>query len=199
MVPTDRELMLAVREGDVERFGVLFDRHHQRLYEFFYRLGGNAASSEDLVQEVFLRMLKYRHTFRADSEFRGWMYHIARTARIDRFRSQREETPLLESDLENVRGAGLPAPGDRIEEMERAELLQRALWRLPEDKRELLILARFQELKYEQIGSLLGIGVGTVKVRVHRAMVELREIIRKISDESTKCIVKKPGKLLRTS
>jgi len=48
MMPTDRELMLAVRDGDVERFGVLFDRYHQRLYEFFYRLGSNAASSQDL-------------------------------------------------------------------------------------------------------------------------------------------------------
>jgi RNA polymerase sigma-70 factor (ECF subfamily) len=199
MVPTDTELMLAVREGDVERFGVLFDRHHQRIYEFFYRLGGNAALSEDLVQEVFLRMLKYRHTFRADSEFRGWMYHIARTVRIDRFRSQREETPLLEGDVENARARAVPGPDDRIEEMERAELLQRALLRLPEDKRELLILARFQELKYEQIGSLLNIDAGAVKVRVHRAMTELREIVQKMSDERSKCIVKKPGKLLRTS
>ena len=81
--------MLAVRDGDVERFGVLFDRYHQRLYEFFYRLGSNAASSQDLVQEVFLRMLRYRKTFRADSEFRGWMYHIARTVRIDRFKALR--------------------------------------------------------------------------------------------------------------
>jgi RNA polymerase sigma-70 factor, ECF subfamily len=199
MVPTDTELMLAVREGDVERFGVLFDRHHQRIYEFFYRLGGNAAVSEDLVQEVFLRMLKYRHTFRADSEFRGWMYHIARTVRIDRFRSQREETPLLEGDVENARGRSVPGPDDSIEEMERAELLQRALLRLPEDKRELLILARFQELKYEQIGSLLNIDAGAVKVRVHRAMTELREIVQKLSDERSKCNVKKPGKLLRTS
>jgi RNA polymerase sigma-70 factor (ECF subfamily) len=199
MVPTDKELMLAVREGDVERFGVLFDRYYQRLYEFFYRLGGTAALSEDLVQEVFLRMLKYRHTFRPDSEFRGWMYHIARTVRIDRFRSQPEETQLLETDVESFRVRGVPTPDGRIEEMERAELLQRALLQLPEDKRELLILARFQELKYEQIGSLLAVDAGTVKVRVHRAIAELREIIRKMSDERTKCVVKKPGKLLRTS
>jgi len=192
--------MLAVRDGDVEQFGVLFDRYHQRLYEFFYRLGGNAALSEDLVQEVFLRMLKYRRTFRADSEFRGWMYHIARTVRIDRLRAQREETPLAEGDAEkSSSSAGAPTPDDHIEEMERAKLLQRALLRLPEDKRELLILARFQELKYEQIGSLLDIDAGAVKVRVHRALTELREIVRKMSDERTKCIVKKPGKLLRTS
>jgi len=82
MEPTDNELMLAVREGDIEPFGTLFDRYRQRLFEFFYRLSGDAASSEDLVQEVFLRMFRYRHTFGMDSEFRAWMYHIARTARV---------------------------------------------------------------------------------------------------------------------
>jgi len=199
MEPTDRELMLAVRDGDVDQFGVLFDRYHQRLYEFFYRLAGNAALSEDLVQDVFLRMLKYRHTFRRDSEFRGWMYHIARTVRIDRFRTHREETPLTEGEAENTRGAGTRALDGYMEEMERAELLQRALLRLPEDKRELLVLARFQELKYEQIGSLLAIDVGAVKVRVHRAMSELREIVQKMSSERTKWNVKKPVKLSRTS
>jgi RNA polymerase sigma-70 factor (ECF subfamily) len=191
--------MLAVRDGDVELFGVLFDRYHQRLYEFFFRLGSTPASSEDLVQEVFLRMLKYRKTFRPDSEFRGWMYRIARTVRIDRFKSQREETPLSAGDTEGAHSPGPPAPDSYIEARERSQLLERALRRLPEDKRELLILARFQELKYEQIASLLDIDVGAVKVRVHRAMTELREIVQKISDERSKCIVTKPGKLLRTN
>jgi len=199
MMPTDRELMLAVRDGDVEQVGVLFDRYHQRLYEFFYRLGSNAASSQDLVQEVFLRMLKYRKTFRADSEFRGWMYHIARTVRIDRFKALRQETPLRAGDAEGTIHAGHPTPDGHIEARERAELLQDALLRLPEDKRELLILARFQELKYEQIATLLAVDVGAVKVRVHRAMNELREIVQKMSDERSKCIVKKPAKLSRTN
>jgi RNA polymerase sigma factor (sigma-70 family) len=199
MESTDRALMLAVRDGDVELFGVLFDRYHQRLYEFFYRLGSSAASSEDLVQEVFLRMLKYRKTFRADSEFRGWMYRIARTVRIDRFKSQRDETPLTEGNPDGAGQSGSPAPDGYIEARERAELLERALLRLSEDKREILILARFQELKYEQIASLLDIEVGTVKTRVHRAMIELRGIVREISDERSKCIVTKPGKLLRTN
>src|SRR5678815_1950363 len=88
---TDNDLMLAVKRGKPECFGVLFDRHQRRLFEFFYRLSGDAASSEDLVQEVFLRMLKYRNTFREDSNFRPWMYHIARTARVDRFNAERDK------------------------------------------------------------------------------------------------------------
>ncbi|HET9943615.1 MAG TPA: sigma-70 family RNA polymerase sigma factor [Terriglobia bacterium] len=189
--------MLAVKDGDVEPFAVLFDRYHQRLYEFFYRLGSSAALSEDLVQEVFLRMLKYRNTFRADSEFRGWMYHIARTVRIDRFRAQRQEVGI-ETEAIGVQ-SGEVSPDGYVQERERAELLRQALLRLPEDRRELLILARFQELKYEQIGLLLGIDAGAVKVRVHRAMAELREIVREMSEERSKCTVKKPGNLLRTN
>src|SRR5215510_448956 len=94
MEPTDKELMLAVKDGDAQPFAVLFDRYHQRLFDFFYRLSGDTSSSEDLVQDVFLRMLKYRHTFRIDSEFRAWMYRIARSARIDRFRRQKNESFL---------------------------------------------------------------------------------------------------------
>ena len=196
MDQTDNDLMLAAKNGDAERFGILFDRYHQRLFEFFYRLGSDTASSQDLVQEVFLRMLKYRNTFRPDSEFRAWMYGIARTVRIDRFRSQRVETSLTSDDVavSGARKDSSDSPFHHVEYQERAALLHRALLRLPEEKRELLILARYQELQYEQIGTLLGVDVGIVKVRIHRAMVQLRETLRKMSVESATCVVKKPGK-----
>jgi len=194
MEATDNDLMLAVRYGDLDQFGVLFDRHHQRLFDFFYRLSGDSASSEDLVQDVFLRMFRYRKTFDTSSEFRGWMYHIARTARVDRFRSEKKD-PLLKHD-----GTEKPASPLRVVESdERSALLQRALLQLPPDKRELLILARFEEMKYEQIASLLNVEVGTVKVRVHRAIAELREIFLRISGEKPKCAVKKSEKILRTT
>ena len=196
MDQTDNELMLAAKGGDAERFGLLFDRYHQRLFDFFYRLGSDAASSEDLVQEVFLRMLKYRNTFRPDSEFRAWMYGIARTVRIDRFRSRKAVTSLNgdEHSLGDFREDLSGGPFHHVEYLERATLLQRALLRLPDDKRELLILARYQELKYEQIGTLLGVDVGIVKVRVHRAMLELRETLRQMTGESASCVVKKSEK-----
>ena len=179
--------MLAVRKGDVEQFGRLFDRYHQRLFEFFYRLTGDPTSSEDLVQDVFLRMLKYRRGFGPESEFRPWMYQIARRARIDRFNSRWGEAVLPQDGVENVQS--LPCrdrPDQLLEQSEQAVFLQRALLQLPEDKREILVLARFQEMKYEQIAALLNLEVGTVKVRVHRAIVELREILTKMSGEQTK-------------
>jgi RNA polymerase sigma-70 factor (ECF subfamily) len=195
MEPTDNNLMLAVKSGDAARIAILFDRYHRRLFEFFYRLSGDSASSEDLVQEVFLRMLKYRSSFRTDSQFRPWMYQIARSVRIDRFNASREiREESLSDSAATVLRSGSSGPLQHLVNMERSSLLQRALLELPDEKRELLILARFQELRYEEIGSLLDVETGTVKVRVHRAMLELREILQRMTGEAKPCVVKKSGK-----
>jgi RNA polymerase sigma-70 factor (ECF subfamily) len=190
--------MLAVRNGDAEKFGMLFDRYHQSLFSFFYRLSGDAASSEDLVQDVFLRMLKYRRSFRPDSQFRPWMYQIARAARIDRFRKHRSETLLHDEETLTGQFRG-PRPDEQLEETERMLLLQKALLQLPDDKRELLVLARFLDLDYGEIAALLQVEAGTVKVRVHRAMNELRTIVQRISGEQTACNVTKPDPILPTT
>jgi RNA polymerase sigma factor (sigma-70 family) len=193
MEPSDKDLMLMVSAGDLQRFGTLFERYHQKLFEYFYRLSGDSASSYDLVQEVFLRMLKYRETFRPQSEFRAWMYQIARTARIDRFRNEKRSSGIHEERSQHY------GPDRVVEQEERLDLLHRALLELPEDKREILILARFQEMKYEQIATLLDIEVGAVKVRVHRAIVDLRELYVRISGGKPKCDVSKSRKTLRTT
>jgi len=176
---TDRDLMLEAAKGNIETFGVLFDRYHQRLFEFFYRLSGDVPTSQDLVQDVFLRMIRYRRTFGEQSEFRPWMYRIARTVRIDRFKKRLVATSLSERTAEPQ--AHVSAPERVLEQSEESALLQRALLQLPEAKREILVLARFQELKYEQIASLLNVDVGVVKVRVHRATMELRDIVLKMT------------------
>ena len=89
----DEEIMLQVRNGAGEILGVLFDRYQMPLFNFYTRLTANRAVSEDLVQEVFLRILKYRHTYTPGNSFRTWMYQIARNARADHLRKQRPQTP----------------------------------------------------------------------------------------------------------
>jgi len=126
--------------------------------------------SEDLVQEVFLRILRYRQTYRPGTTFRTWMYQIARNTRIDQVRKVRPESPLAIEPSAPTRAS------DSAERHQEAQLLQRALMQLPEDKREVLILSRFQELKYDEIARLLGCETGAVKVRVHRALQQLREV-----------------------
>src|SRR5262245_47197861 len=82
---TDESLMLAVKRGDVDKLGMLYRRYHARLFSLFCHLNGNSASSEDLVQEVFFRILKYRGTYREDSRFLQWIYQIARNVRFQGF------------------------------------------------------------------------------------------------------------------
>src|SRR5262249_26470536 len=186
MQPTDERLMLAVREGDVRKLGVLFDRHHQTLFGFFCRLTGNRTISEDLVQEVFVRILKYRKSFRDDSRFNTWMFQIARNARTDFFRKHTMEP--LQSDFDVVDGDLFP--NQKLEREQESARLNQALLRLPADKRELLVMARYQELRYDEIAELLNVDVGTVKTRVHRAIKLLREIFNKLSGEKNKCTTK---------
>ena len=83
---TDNELMSKVKGGDLEHLGVLFERYQTLLFSTFMAQIGNRASSEDLVQEVFMRILKYRETFRNDNEFSTWMYTIAKNALLNVFR-----------------------------------------------------------------------------------------------------------------
>ncbi|HET9131995.1 MAG TPA: RNA polymerase sigma factor, partial [Terriglobia bacterium] len=93
---TDIELMLAVRDGVVSTLGILFERYHERLYNFFVRHTNRRDASEDLVQDVFFRMLKYRHTYRGDAPFTVWMYQLARNASADYFKKWRQEMPMAE-------------------------------------------------------------------------------------------------------
>ncbi len=168
----DGELMERVREGDLALAGELFERHSKRLYHYFLRATGARAAAEDLVQEVFVRLLKYRHTFRDGAEFTPWMWTLARNAAVDRYRGRPEELPEEEGTPEPV--AETPDALARLEGAEARRRLRAALERLPPEKREVLLLARFSGLRYERIGELLGVSVGAVKVRVHRALQDLK-------------------------
>jgi RNA polymerase sigma factor (sigma-70 family) len=169
----DEDLMLQVRHGEAEMLGVLFDRYQTPLFNFYVKMTQDRAVSEDLVQDVFLRILRYRQTYRPGTPFRTWMYQIARNARLDQARRAKPETPFASEPA-------APISSDPAQQKQEALLLQRALMHLPEDKREILILSRFQELKYEEIAGLMGCQVGAVKVRVHRALQQLREIFHQL-------------------
>ncbi len=168
--------MLAVRSGDIEKLGQLFEKHHKRLYNFFLGQTGNRQASEDLVQDVFLRMLKYRHTYKDDGDdgsFDTWMFRIARNARIDYFRKNTINFELLDETESLVSNA--PNPEEKYEHESDVTMLRKALSALPEDKREVILMSRFNNMRYEKIGKILDCTVGTVTVRMDRAMKELTE------------------------
>jgi RNA polymerase sigma factor (sigma-70 family) len=178
----DDRVMARVRDGDLAALGELFERHHGRLYAFCLRSTGSPAAAEDLVQEVFIRLLRYRHGFRPGSRFLGWMYQTARNTCIDHFRERAREAPSTEEVEPTV--SERPVALRDLERAETCERVRAALARLPEDRREVLVLSRFQQLKYRQIAEILGCSEGAVKVRVHRAVKQLREIYLEMSEEA---------------
>lgn len=178
--------MTAVQEGDVARLGVLFERHHRALFNFFLRLTGERNASEDLVSDVFLRILKYRATYQPGTQFRTWMYHLARNAHIDRFKARRKEF-LMDPDDVREPASQAPPPGEALERREQLALLKAAMARLPEEKREIIALCRFSGLKYEEIARMLGCEVGALKVRMHRAVRALRDTYFELTGEQSSC------------
>src|SRR6185312_3265122 len=99
MSVNDEALMSAVREGDLAQLGPLFDRYHVPLFDFLSRMTGNRQVSEDLVQEVFLRVLKYRGTYREGARFGTWIFSIARNVRTDYFSRRELAVPLSDEVL----------------------------------------------------------------------------------------------------
>jgi RNA polymerase sigma-70 factor (ECF subfamily) len=178
-VPADEALMLQVRSGQSGLLAELFERHHRAVYGFLYRMSGSRELSEDLVQEVFLRILRYRETYTPHTSFSAWMYGIARNALIDQMRKRRPET-VWDDGLPDVQSADLPAD-EKIRSRQETALLRRALASLPADKREVLILSRFQNLQYNEIGRILGCEPNAVKQRVFRAVRALGERFTELS------------------
>ena len=171
---SDNKLMEDVKDGKIEKMAVLFEKHHVSLFNFFMRLTGNRNISEDLVQEVFMRMLKYRSTYQGRSKFTLWMYQIARNAHIDYLRKKKDTLPLDEQWSEPITTE--TSPVEKLEGGQEVQLLRQALAQLPLKKREVLILSRYQNLKYKEIAELMDCHIGTVKAHVHRAIKELGKI-----------------------
>src|SRR4026209_2941831 len=130
--------MRAVREGDLTRMGLLFERHHRPLLGFLCRRAGDRGAAEDLVQDVFVRMLRYRSTYRDEGRFETWMFRIARNVRADHFRKPAGPTYVPDDDMDCATDA--PGPAHLLERARDMVRLKRALQSLREDRRELIVM-----------------------------------------------------------
>jgi RNA polymerase sigma-70 factor (ECF subfamily) len=176
---TDNALMIKVKEGDLDKLGLLFERYKKPLYGFFYGLNRDAEISEDLVQNVFLRILKYRYLFRGEGDFRTWMFHIARNVNNDHFRKNKLNAKDSLEAWQDRLGSDQNRSTE-IQQDEEMQILSMAMDRLPEDKREILLLSKYQDKKYKEIGEIIGCSEGAVKVKVFRALQELKEVYKKL-------------------
>ena len=171
--------MAKVQAGDLHFMGLLFKRYHRELYGFFYHMCNCPQVSEDMVQNSFYRMIKYSASFTGEGSFRGWMYQLARNVLLDNIkkeRNRREEYDISNYSESIDSGTGAD---EILHKAEQAAQVKVALSRLSPALREVLVMSEYQDLKYREIASILSISEGAVKVRVHRAMNELKNIYLK--------------------
>ncbi|MEQ9403354.1 MAG: sigma-70 family RNA polymerase sigma factor [Cyclobacteriaceae bacterium] len=169
--------MKKVQEGDFSKMGLLFERHNRALFGFFYRITSNAAQSEDLTQNVFYRLLKYRKSYKHDGRFVYWMYTVARNVSHDQFR---KKDPMYHSEDVSEQSDIRADDRNMEEKMQLNEdqiLLKAAMKKLDPEKREAIVLSRFKGFKYKDIADMSGVSENAIKARVRRGLMELRNIL----------------------
>lgn len=168
--------MLRVKSGEVRLLGELYERYKKWLYNFFVQMNSDRDLSEDLVQNVFMRIMKYKHTYSEESKFTTWIFQIARNAQNDHFRKNAKSTNHL--DIEKV-SYSMESDFNHDSDQDRKDekqLLRVAMQRLSEEKREVLVLSKLKEMKYREVGEVLKCSEEAARTKAHRALKELKSI-----------------------
>ena len=173
--PSDEELMLALRDGDLAAFDALFRRHYETVRALCARVLASDNAGDDLAQETFLRVLRHRGTFRGDARFTTWVYRIARNVCLEQMARQARERRLAEQWSADAAPVS-EAAGDDDD-----ELLTAAVQSLTAEQREVLVLCRYHDLPFSEIATILGCTAGAARVRAHRALGALRDAYHSLS------------------
>ncbi len=194
----DAQLIRQVLAGQGASFGLLVQKYQDRLYNTLVHVIGNAEDAKDVTQEAFVQAMLKLETFQGGSAFYTWLYRIAFNAAIS-FRRKRgamrraeegrwdqdgraREGALRDGRVENKRAyAGGDSPSDRIEREERCAQVRRAMDTLAEEHRVVLVLREIDGCCYETIAEVLDLPVGTVRSRLHRARMQLRDQLKEVT------------------
>lgn len=176
----DQQLIAECLSGRTEAFGRLVTRYQNRLYNTLVHVTGSADEAQDVAQDAFVQAFQKLESFRGDSAFYSWLFRIALNAAV----SRKRKTKRMRASLEAAREAAGIEPEDShptvrpshaMELNERQELVQQGLAQLSEEFRTVLVLKEMEGLKYEEIADLVDCPIGTVRSRIHRARLELRQ------------------------
>lgn len=165
---SDEILMAQVAEGNLDLLKLLFDRHHIYLFNFLYKMCGDRALSEDLTQEVFYKLIKYRSTYN-NGKFVSWMFTIARNS----LKSHFTRNKVVHSDVEEVE---FKLADDDDQKSEDYSHLHQALGQLESSDREILVLHRFHNMGYEELAEMFDSSAGAIKTKACRALKKLKTI-----------------------
>jgi len=182
---TDREAVRRCLGGDAEAFGVLVERYQDRIFNACVRIVGDRETAREMAQEAFLRGFERLATFREGARFSTWLFAIAINqcrSELRRRKTKKHRPPLsLDAARAEREGAGYEppsreaGPGVAIERREMRRRLERELAALPENYRVPVVLRDVEELSYEEIAEVIGKPVGTVRSRIHRGRLLLRD------------------------
>lgn len=175
-----------LRGGDVEAVAALIERYQHRLYRYLLRVVREPRTAEDLFQQTWLRVMERIRSYDPQRNFESWLFALARNLAIDHLRRYRPESldeplPSGDSRVELIAGAS-PRALDQLLARERAGWLAEAVVELPLVFREVLALRFEEEMKLEEIAAVLGLPLGTVKTRLHRALKHLRGALEEKSE-----------------
>jgi RNA polymerase sigma-70 factor, ECF subfamily len=178
---TEAELLAAAVQGNRDAYGQLVQKYQDRLLITVYRVVQNRAEAEDLCQEAFLQAYIHLRTFAGRSTFYTWLCRIALNLAISQRRRGRRSPSL--DQTRQATGAE-PAdhgdlPADRLVREESLSQIRKALATLAPDQRAVIVLRAVDELDYQQIAEVLGLKLGTVRSRLHRARMQLRDLLQK--------------------
>lgn len=171
---SDNAIMLKVKSGNVQMLGLLYERYKKWLYNFFQQMYYNADVSEDLVQNVFVRILKYKHTYTEDSKFVTWLFQIARNESHDYYNKQIKNKQQVDLDYLSYKLSDQKNVEQHMENAEEIKLLNEAIQKLPYEKKEIITLSKLKQLKYKEIGTILGCSEANARIKAHRALQDLK-------------------------
>jgi RNA polymerase sigma-70 factor (ECF subfamily) len=188
-----KEVIDSCRAGDGNAFGQMVLAYQRRVYNIAYRMLGNKEEAKDLAQEVFLSVFESIKNLREEMKFEPWLIQITLNHCRNRWKYLRRrkyfQSDSLDSAAETDDGEmtkQIHDPSDNpetlLEKKMIQDLIQRGLLQLREEQRELIVLRDLQGLSYQEVGKLFSLPEGTVKSKIHRARMELKEILVGMSD-----------------
>lgn len=182
MKQDDAQLISQSLAGDSAAFGQLVRKHQDRLYNTIVHVVGCRVEAEDVVQEAFVQAFVKLDTFQGHSAFYTWLYRIAFNSAISRRRRKRAEVSVEHSrELTGAEPIDTgEAPSERLEREERAGQVRQALSVLSDEHRSILVLREVEGCCYETIAEILDLPIGTVRSRLHRARLQLREELKEV-------------------
>jgi RNA polymerase sigma-70 factor (ECF subfamily) len=165
---TDEELMTQVANGNLDAMAYIFERYNVRIYNFLFQMIRDVSVCEDLTQNVFYKVIKYKHSYKG-GKFISWIFKIARNIFSDYYQKQKKT-----QNFEDIDAVAKHEEENVLEKEENRNHLLKLLNTLKKEEKELIVMNRLQEIKYEQIAEILDSTPGAVKTKVCRIIKKLR-------------------------